>query len=159
MSKGHLFSKPEKTKGDEVAYRKPTEASRKSISESIKSQSIKTDDGEIVPPKNSNRLLPEKYRSPSSDPRKSVRTSKFQRIGRFFSQIFLGPNPIHRTPDNYFTYFNFFSLEYTTKTVSFNFLVLSKFITYNKNIHLLSVSETSGHLQKDKRKIKAVTYN
>ena len=48
---GHLFSKPEKTKGDEVAYRKPTEASRKSISESIKSQSIKTDDGEIVPPK------------------------------------------------------------------------------------------------------------
>ena len=48
---GHLFSKPEKTKGDEVAYRKPTEASRKSISESIKSQSIKTDDGEIVPQK------------------------------------------------------------------------------------------------------------
>ena len=54
---GHLFSKPEKTKGDEVAYRKPTEASRKSISESIKSQSIKTDDDEIVPPKNSNFLF------------------------------------------------------------------------------------------------------
>ena len=54
---GHLFSKPAKTKGDEVAYRKPTEASRKSISESIKSQSIKTDDGEIVPPKYSNFLF------------------------------------------------------------------------------------------------------
>ena len=54
---GHLFSKPAKTKGDEVAYRKPTEASRKSISESIKSQSIKTDDGEIVSQKNSNFLF------------------------------------------------------------------------------------------------------